>query len=100
MKLTLSGTQENFSEIIKGTPSIAAKGEKKRGNGIIDTADVQECEILTQTLHAALVSGASADACPVPALLPRHTPGEGGRHHAEAETRAVRAGRVQSPSRV
>lgn len=99
MKLTLSGTQENFSEIIKGTPSIAAKGEKKRGNGIIDTADVQECEILTQTLHAALVSGASADACPVPALLPRHTPGEGGRHHAEAETRAVRAGRVQQQDR-
>lgn len=29
MKLTLSGTQENFSEIIKGTPSIAAKEEKK-----------------------------------------------------------------------
>lgn len=29
--LTLSGTQENFSEIIKGTPSIAAKEEKKDG---------------------------------------------------------------------
>lgn len=27
IKLTLSGTQENFSEIIKGTPSIAAKEE-------------------------------------------------------------------------
>lgn len=36
IKLTLSGTQENFSEIIKGTPSIAAK-EKKREKGIIDT---------------------------------------------------------------
>lgn len=30
IKLTLSGTQENFSEIIKGTPSIAAKEEKKK----------------------------------------------------------------------
>lgn len=29
IKLTFSGTQENFSEIIKGTPSIAAKEEKK-----------------------------------------------------------------------
>ena len=29
-KLTLSGTQENFSEIIKGTPSMAAKEEGKK----------------------------------------------------------------------
>lgn len=28
-KLTLSGMQENFSEIIKGTPSIAAREERR-----------------------------------------------------------------------
>lgn len=29
IKLTLSGMQENFSEIIKGTPSIAAREERR-----------------------------------------------------------------------
>lgn len=29
IKLTLSGMQENFSEIIKGTPSIAAREEER-----------------------------------------------------------------------
>lgn len=40
MTLTLSGTQENFSEIIKGTPSMAAKEE--RGNGVVDTTSIYE----------------------------------------------------------
>lgn len=38
-KLTLSGTQENFSEIIKGTPSMAAKEEGKKKVKINGTAD-------------------------------------------------------------
>lgn len=29
IKLTLSGMQENFSEIINGTPSIAAREERR-----------------------------------------------------------------------
>lgn len=30
IKLTLSGMQENFSEIMKGTPSIAVRGKKRK----------------------------------------------------------------------
>lgn len=32
VELTLSGTQENFSEIMKGTPSIAAKEERRENS--------------------------------------------------------------------
>lgn len=109
LKLTLSGTQENFSEIINGTPSIAAKEEKKRGNGIADTANVQHLEILTQTVQAgqgwsrptrAQVSGAEGNGCPgtIPA------PGKDTHLVSEADAppkcrRAVRAGKGPEPTR-